>query len=93
MLIVCPNCATSYMIDPSALGSGGRTVRFSVISGDRLVERNGEAQIDFCQQLLAHDLCAANRPDGPFKRPRAIALYGQTAYQCRAWAPGDAGAR
>ena len=27
MLIVCPNCATSYMIDPSALGSGGRTVR------------------------------------------------------------------
>jgi predicted Zn finger-like uncharacterized protein len=27
MLIVCPNCATSYMVDPSALGSGGRTVR------------------------------------------------------------------
>jgi len=27
MLIVCPNCATSYMVDPAALGSGGRTVR------------------------------------------------------------------
>jgi predicted Zn finger-like uncharacterized protein len=27
MLIVCPNCSTSYMVDPSALGSGGRTVR------------------------------------------------------------------
>jgi predicted Zn finger-like uncharacterized protein len=27
MLIVCPNCATSYMVDPSSLGSGGRTVR------------------------------------------------------------------
>ncbi len=27
MLIVCPNCATSYMVDPSALGSAGRTVR------------------------------------------------------------------
>ena len=27
MLIVCPNCATSYMVEPSALGSGGRTVR------------------------------------------------------------------
>lgn len=27
MLIVCPNCQTSYMVDPAALGSGGRTVR------------------------------------------------------------------
>jgi len=27
MLIVCPNCGTSYMVDPAALGSGGRTVR------------------------------------------------------------------
>jgi predicted Zn finger-like uncharacterized protein len=27
MLIVCPNCATSYMVDPTSLGSGGRTVR------------------------------------------------------------------
>jgi predicted Zn finger-like uncharacterized protein len=26
MLIVCPTCATSYMIDPAALGSAGRTV-------------------------------------------------------------------
>jgi len=27
MLIVCPSCATSYMIDPSALAPAGRTVR------------------------------------------------------------------
>ena len=27
MLIVCPNCATSYMIEPAALGPAGRTVR------------------------------------------------------------------
>lgn len=27
MLIVCPNCATSYMIDPASVGSGGRMVR------------------------------------------------------------------
>jgi predicted Zn finger-like uncharacterized protein len=27
MLIVCPSCATSYMIDPAALGAAGRTVR------------------------------------------------------------------
>ena len=27
MLIVCPNCATSYEIDPAALGEAGRTVR------------------------------------------------------------------
>ena len=27
MLIVCPNCGTSYMVDPAALGSSGRTVR------------------------------------------------------------------
>jgi predicted Zn finger-like uncharacterized protein len=27
MLIVCPNCATSYTIEPSSLGSAGRTVR------------------------------------------------------------------
>lgn len=27
MLIVCPNCATSYMIDRAALGLAGRTVR------------------------------------------------------------------
>ena len=27
MLIVCPSCATSYMIDPAAVPAGGRTVR------------------------------------------------------------------
>lgn len=27
MLIVCPNCATSYMIDPASVGSAGRAVR------------------------------------------------------------------
>jgi predicted Zn finger-like uncharacterized protein len=27
MLIVCPNCATSYMIEPASVGPGGRTVR------------------------------------------------------------------
>lgn len=27
MLIVCPNCATSYMIDPAAVGAAGRAVR------------------------------------------------------------------
>jgi len=27
MLIVCPSCATSYMIDPASLGANGRTVR------------------------------------------------------------------
>jgi predicted Zn finger-like uncharacterized protein len=27
MLIVCPSCATSYMIDPATVGSGGRMVR------------------------------------------------------------------
>jgi predicted Zn finger-like uncharacterized protein len=27
MLIVCPSCATSYMIDPASLGPTGRTVR------------------------------------------------------------------
>ncbi len=27
MLIVCPSCATSYMIDPASFGAAGRTVR------------------------------------------------------------------
>jgi predicted Zn finger-like uncharacterized protein len=27
MLIVCPNCATSYLIEPGSLGAAGRTVR------------------------------------------------------------------
>jgi predicted Zn finger-like uncharacterized protein len=27
MLIVCPNCATSYRVDPSSLGAAGRSVR------------------------------------------------------------------
>lgn len=27
MLIVCPSCATSYMIDPASVGPAGRTVR------------------------------------------------------------------
>lgn len=27
MLIACPNCSTSYMIDPASLGEAGRTVR------------------------------------------------------------------
>jgi predicted Zn finger-like uncharacterized protein len=27
MLIVCPSCATSYMVDPASFGAAGRTVR------------------------------------------------------------------
>ena len=27
MLIVCPNCATSYQVEPSSLGATGRSVR------------------------------------------------------------------
>jgi len=27
MLIVCPNCATSYMIEPASVGPAGRAVR------------------------------------------------------------------
>ncbi len=27
MLIACPNCATSYNIEPASLGAAGRTVR------------------------------------------------------------------
>src|SRR5688572_15172071 len=27
MLIVCPNCATSYRVEPSSLGAAGRSVR------------------------------------------------------------------
>jgi predicted Zn finger-like uncharacterized protein len=27
MLIICPSCATSYMIEPTSVGPGGRTVR------------------------------------------------------------------
>jgi len=27
MLIVCPNCATSYLIEPASVGAAGRTVR------------------------------------------------------------------
>ena len=27
MLIVCPSCATSYMIDQASVGPAGRTVR------------------------------------------------------------------
>jgi predicted Zn finger-like uncharacterized protein len=27
MLIICPSCATSYMIDPASVGAGGRAVR------------------------------------------------------------------
>ncbi len=27
MLIVCPNCSTSYTVEPASLGAGGRTVR------------------------------------------------------------------
>src|SRR5689334_24579951 len=27
MLIVCPNCSTSYAIEPASLGAAGRTVR------------------------------------------------------------------
>ena len=29
MLIVCPNCATSYQVEPPSLGPGGRSVRCS----------------------------------------------------------------
>jgi predicted Zn finger-like uncharacterized protein len=33
MLIVCPNCSTPYAIDPTSLGSAGRTVRCARCKG------------------------------------------------------------
>src|SRR5215475_13684267 len=33
MLIVCPNCSTSYAIDPTSLGLAGRTVRCARCKG------------------------------------------------------------
>jgi predicted Zn finger-like uncharacterized protein len=33
MLIVCPSCATSYMIDPASVGPAGRTVRCARCKG------------------------------------------------------------
>jgi predicted Zn finger-like uncharacterized protein len=33
MLIVCPSCATSYMIDPASVGAAGRTVRCARCKG------------------------------------------------------------
>jgi len=33
MLIVCPNCSTSYAVDPTSLGSAGRTVRCARCKG------------------------------------------------------------
>ena len=43
MLIVCPNCATSYNIDPASLGAAGRTVRCARCKTAWFAERPGAA--------------------------------------------------
>ena len=76
MLIVCPNCATSYQVEPSSLGATGRSVRcvrcqqglvrlqYRGHGGDRPLPSPGHGR----------PLAAFRRPAGGHRHGRALAV-------------------
>jgi predicted Zn finger-like uncharacterized protein len=54
MLIVCPTCATSYMIDPAALGSAGRMVRCARCKATWFAAKSATSELsEFVDDVIA----------------------------------------
>lgn len=69
MLIVCPTCATSYMIDPASLGAAGRTVRCARCKASWFAGGPKTAAVgDFVDDVIAE---AEARTAPPAKRSAA----------------------
>ena len=71
MLIACPNCATSYDIDPASLGAAGRTVRCArckttwFASGPETAPKVTASANDALADDEAHRPVGVIRPDEP----------------------------
>ena len=72
MLIVCPNCATSYQVEPSSLGATGRSVRCVRCrrSGSRPTPKS-MAAIAACPSRSDIAACSATRRDAGLSEPPA----------------------
>ncbi len=71
MLIACPNCATSYNIEPASLGTAGRTVRCArckttwFASGLEAAAEMTASANSALAESEAHAPVGVIRPDGP----------------------------
>ncbi len=70
MLIACPNCASSYMIDPAVLGAAGRSVRCTRCkatwhAGGPKTEPDVAAIADKVVAEAEGQTSIANRPEAP----------------------------
>jgi predicted Zn finger-like uncharacterized protein len=70
MLIVCPNCATSYRIEPSSLGASGRSVR-CVRCRAVWFARNGPAASDATRASRSDVATPATGPQADTAEPAA----------------------
>ncbi len=87
MLIVCPTCATSYMIEPASLGPAGRTVRCTRCKTLWFAGGPQTAVAGFVADVIAE----AEEQEGPAKRQAAGADdFGAERAQPAAEAPGGA---
>jgi predicted Zn finger-like uncharacterized protein len=77
MLIVCPSCATSYMIDPASVGSAGRTVRCARCKTTWFASGTKKAPdvAAFVHGVIAEAEAETAEPSGsgPRSKPAAIA--------------------
>ena len=75
MLIVCPSCATSYMIDPASLGAAGRTVRCARCKATWFASPRRNDVGEFVDGVIkeAEAQTAAPRGDIPAMAPGSIA--------------------
>jgi len=81
MLIVCPSCATSYMIEPASVGSGGRTVRCARcrttwFAGGPKTVPDVTAFVDNVIAEAEAQSTAAPAPPAPDDRPTAANDFG-----------------
>jgi predicted Zn finger-like uncharacterized protein len=67
MLIVCPNCATSYMIDAASLGPGGRMVRCARCQQTWFAGGEQEEATAFVDDVIAEAEAESPEPE-PFLR-------------------------
>ncbi len=72
MLIVCPSCATSYLIDPASLGSAGRTVRCARCKATWFATQKPVPELNaFVDGVIAE--AEAQTAGGPAQAPSASA--------------------
>jgi predicted Zn finger-like uncharacterized protein len=79
MLIVCPNCATSYTIEPAALGPAGRSVRCARCKESWFAGAPAGAVSDFVADVIA-EAEARETPNAPEQMPPAGDDFGDESH-------------